>query len=161
MQVLLQLRSQSLCLQPTRFTMSRLLMQVLLQKKQKEKALRAQCLQHVRPLLGRSSLHAVGLGQFCCHLGVSVSAVRLVGGQEPQPCSSGRKSVRMDALGEGGRAGGTQLGWGCVCKGPLAEDSKWAGRTGGHSQGMIRAANRVGKTSPQKSNRKSMVWVLL
>lgn len=67
----------------------------------------------------------------------------------------------MDALGEGGRAGGTQLDWGCVCKGPLAEDSKWAGRTGGHSQGVIRAANRVGKTSPQKCNRRSTVRALL
>lgn len=65
-------------------------------------------------------------------------------------CSGGR-----------GKAGGMQLGWGCVCKGPLAEDSNWAGWTGGHSQGIIRAANRAGKTSPQKSDRRSVVRVLL
>ena len=64
-------------------------------------------------------------------------------------------------LWEEGQAGGMQLGWGCVCKGPLAEDSKWAGRTGGHSQGIIRAANRAGKTSPQQSNRRITVLVLL
>lgn len=156
-----QLRSQSLLLQPSCFMLGRLLTASAASEERKGKALRAQCLQHVRLPLGLSSRHVGGRGQKgqpCCRLGVC----REAGQRSGASALLFRNEVRAHGCsGRRGQAGGTQLGWGCVCKGPLAEDNKWAGRTGGHSQGIIRAADRVGKTSPQKSNRRSAVRVLL